>query len=129
MILDQFVSIESLGLLAELNIGLLIMELLLFMSSIFLMLLILVQRGKGGGLTGALGGMGGQSAFGSKAARPSFVSFDTDLDGTLSETEFTSRLSDDFDRHTPIDSFHHRALTIGQLSRRFGRHGMLLDYT
>ena len=31
------------------------------------MLLILVQRGKGGGLTGALGGMGGQSAFGAKA--------------------------------------------------------------
>jgi preprotein translocase subunit SecG len=35
--------------------------------SIFLMLLILVQRGRGGGLTGALGGMGGQSAFGTKA--------------------------------------------------------------
>ena len=35
--------------------------------SLFLILLILVQRGKGGGLTGALGGPGGQSAFGSKA--------------------------------------------------------------
>lgn len=35
--------------------------------SIFLTLLILVQRGRGGGLTGALGGMGGQSAFGTKA--------------------------------------------------------------
>lgn len=35
--------------------------------SIFLTLLILVQRGRGGGLTGALGGMGGQSAFGAKA--------------------------------------------------------------
>ena len=35
--------------------------------SIFLILLILVQRGRGGGLTGALGGPGGQSAFGSKA--------------------------------------------------------------
>ena len=35
--------------------------------SIFLILLVLVQRGKGGGLTGALGGPGGQSAFGSKA--------------------------------------------------------------
>jgi preprotein translocase subunit SecG len=34
---------------------------------IFLVLLILVQRGRGGGLTGALGGPGGQSAFGSKA--------------------------------------------------------------
>src|SRR5688572_6082641 len=35
--------------------------------SLFLTLLILVQRGRGGGLTGALGGMGGQSAFGTKA--------------------------------------------------------------
>ena len=35
--------------------------------SLFLILLILVQRGKGGGLAGALGGPGGQSAFGSKA--------------------------------------------------------------
>lgn len=35
--------------------------------AIFLILLVLVQRGRGGGLTGALGGMGGQSAFGTKA--------------------------------------------------------------
>ena|SRR5687767_4587013 len=35
--------------------------------SLFLILVILVQRGRGGGLTGALGGMGGQSAFGTKA--------------------------------------------------------------
>jgi preprotein translocase subunit SecG len=35
--------------------------------ALFLILLILVQRGRGGGLTGALGGMGGQSAFGTKA--------------------------------------------------------------
>ena len=40
---------------------------LLFASSLFLILLVLVQRGRGGGLTGALGGMGGQSAFGTKA--------------------------------------------------------------
>ncbi len=40
---------------------------LLFLVSTFLILLVLVQRGKGGGLTGALGGMGGQSAFGAKA--------------------------------------------------------------
>ena len=30
-------------------------------------MLILVQRGRGGGLVGAFGGMGGQSAFGAKA--------------------------------------------------------------
>lgn len=40
---------------------------LLFVLAIFLILLVLVQRGRGGGLTGALGGMGGSSAFGAKA--------------------------------------------------------------
>jgi preprotein translocase subunit SecG len=41
--------------------------LLLFLTAAFLILLILIQRGKGGGLAGAFGGMGGQSAFGTKA--------------------------------------------------------------
>ncbi len=40
---------------------------LLLVTSIFLILVVLVQRGRGGGLTGALGGAGGQSAFGAKA--------------------------------------------------------------
>jgi preprotein translocase subunit SecG len=40
---------------------------LLALIAIFMVMLILIQRGKGGGLTGALGGMGGQSAFGTKA--------------------------------------------------------------
>ena len=40
---------------------------LLFLSALFLIVLVLVQRGKGGGLAGAFGGMGGQSAFGTKA--------------------------------------------------------------
>lgn len=44
-----------------------LLTILLFLTSIFLILLVLVQRGKGGGLVGALGGMGGQSAFGAKA--------------------------------------------------------------
>lgn len=39
----------------------------LLLLSVFLILLILVQRGRGGGLAGALGGPGGQSAFGTKA--------------------------------------------------------------
>jgi preprotein translocase subunit SecG len=39
----------------------------MFVVALFLILLILVQRGKGGGLAGAFGGMGGQSAFGTKA--------------------------------------------------------------
>src|ERR1700683_4057719 len=33
----------------------------------FLILLVLIQRGRGGGLAGAFGGAGGSSAFGSKA--------------------------------------------------------------
>ena len=40
---------------------------LMFFTTSFLILLVLVQRGRGGGLAGALGGMGGQSAFGTKA--------------------------------------------------------------
>lgn len=40
---------------------------LLVLMALFLIALVLVQRGRGGGLTGALGGMGGQSAFGTRA--------------------------------------------------------------
>ena len=40
---------------------------LLLLTSLFLIVLVLIQRGKGGGLAGAFGGMGGQSAFGTKA--------------------------------------------------------------
>lgn len=39
----------------------------LFLISAFMVLLILIQRGKGGGLIGALGGSGGSSPFGSRA--------------------------------------------------------------
>jgi preprotein translocase subunit SecG len=44
-----------------------VMMFLLAGMAIFLILLVLVQRGRGGGLAGALGGMGGSSAFGAKA--------------------------------------------------------------
>ena len=43
-----------------------LMTLLMF-AGLFLIGLILLQRGRGGGLAGAFGGMGGQSAFGTKA--------------------------------------------------------------
>src|SRR5262249_54923922 len=43
-----------------------LLTLLLFVS-LFLMLVILLQRGRGGGLAGAFGGVGGRSAFGTKA--------------------------------------------------------------
>lgn len=39
----------------------------LLVDGVLLILIILLQRGRGGGLVGALGGMGGQSAFGTKA--------------------------------------------------------------
>lgn len=44
--------------------------LLMFLMSVtglFLILIVLLQRGRGGGLAGAFGGSGGQSAFGTKA--------------------------------------------------------------
>ncbi len=44
-----------------------ILAILLGLTAFFMILLILIQRGRGGGLVGALGGMGGQSAFGTKA--------------------------------------------------------------
>lgn len=44
-----------------------LLQILLLISGLFLMLIILLQRGRGGGLAGAFGGAGGQSAFGTKA--------------------------------------------------------------
>ena len=44
-----------------------ILNLLVILTSIFLIFLVLIQRGKGGGLAGAFGGVGGSSAFGSRA--------------------------------------------------------------
>jgi preprotein translocase subunit SecG len=44
-----------------------VLPILLLLTSLFLILLVLIQRGRGGGLAGAFGGLGGQSAFGTKA--------------------------------------------------------------
>ena len=44
-----------------------LLMILLLITALFLIVLVLIQRGKGGGLAGAFGGMGGQSAFGTKA--------------------------------------------------------------
>jgi preprotein translocase subunit SecG len=44
-----------------------ILNTLLILTSLFLICLVLIQRGKGGGLAGAFGGVGGSSAFGTKA--------------------------------------------------------------
>jgi preprotein translocase subunit SecG len=44
-----------------------LLNVILLLLGPFLILLILIQRGKGGGLIGALGGAGGSSPFGSRA--------------------------------------------------------------
>ncbi|GAC1470466.1 MAG: hypothetical protein NVSMB9_15600 [Isosphaeraceae bacterium] len=44
-----------------------ILNTLIVLICLFLICLILIQRGKGGGLAGAFGGVGGSSAFGTKA--------------------------------------------------------------
>jgi preprotein translocase subunit SecG len=44
-----------------------VLNIIIVLLSLFLILLVLIQRGKGGGLAGAFGGMGGSSAFGSRA--------------------------------------------------------------
>jgi preprotein translocase subunit SecG len=44
-----------------------VLNALMFILAIVLTFLILIQRGKGGGLIGALGGTGGASPFGSRA--------------------------------------------------------------
>ncbi|GAG24613.1 unnamed protein product, partial [marine sediment metagenome] len=41
---------------------------LFLLTAVVLILLILVQKGRGGGLAGAFGGPGGHSAFGTKTA-------------------------------------------------------------
>ena len=44
-----------------------VLEPVLLFLSFILIVLVLIQRGKGGGLSGAFGGVGGSSAFGSRA--------------------------------------------------------------
>lgn len=44
-----------------------VINVVLLVLGLFLILLVLIQRGKGGGLSGAFGGVGGSSAFGSRA--------------------------------------------------------------
>ena len=43
------------------------LNIIVFLLGLFLILIILIQRGKGGGLAGAFGGLGGSSPFGSRA--------------------------------------------------------------
>src|SRR4051812_32596596 len=45
-----------------------LMNLVILILGLLLMLIVLIQRGKGGSLAGAFGGVGGSSPFGSRAA-------------------------------------------------------------
>ncbi len=44
-----------------------ILNTIVILLSLFMICLVLIQRGKGGGLAGAFGGVGGSSAFGTKS--------------------------------------------------------------
>jgi preprotein translocase subunit SecG len=44
-----------------------VLNIVLAFAGLILIVLVLIQRGKGGGLAGAFGGAGGSSAFGSRA--------------------------------------------------------------
>ena len=54
-------------LLAEASWFSLIMNTFVILTSLLLIFVVLIQRGKGGGLAGAFGGAGGSSPFGSRA--------------------------------------------------------------
>lgn len=54
--------------------------LIVFISVLMILFIVVIQRGKGGGLAGALGGAGGSSAFGSRAA-DAFVKYTLVLAG------------------------------------------------
>ena len=70
---------------------------LLSVGSVFIILLVLIQRGRGGGLAGALGGMGGYSAFGTRAGdiftRITIVAAAIWLLAAMALTKITSRSS------------------------------------
>ncbi len=55
------------SLFAEASGWSIILNVIVILVSLVLMVAILIQRGKGGGLAGAFGGAGGSSAFGSRA--------------------------------------------------------------
>jgi preprotein translocase subunit SecG len=54
------------GILAQMTLGQWLLAALLIFVCVFLMIVILLQRGRGGGLAGAFGGAGGSAAFGAK---------------------------------------------------------------
>ncbi len=55
------------ALLASVSTGSVLLNVVVVLLSLVLIFIVLIQRGKGGGLAGAFGGAGGSSAFGSRA--------------------------------------------------------------
>ena len=56
------------ALFADVSTGSIALNIVILILSFLLMFIVLIQRGKGGGLAGAFGGAGGSSPFGSRAA-------------------------------------------------------------
>jgi preprotein translocase subunit SecG len=54
-------------LFAEASTWSVLLNIVVLLLSVLLMFIVLIQRGKGGGLAGAFGGVGGSSPFGSRA--------------------------------------------------------------
>ncbi len=54
-------------LFAEASTWSILLDVVVVLLSLLLMFIVLIQRGKGGGLAGAFGGVGGSSPFGSRA--------------------------------------------------------------
>jgi preprotein translocase subunit SecG len=78
---------------------------LLALGSLFLILLVLIQRGRGGGLAGAFGGMGGYSAFGTRAGdvftRITIVAASLWILGAMALTRLNSSGSKLYDNPAP----------------------------
>ena len=54
-------------LFADVSTWSILLNVVVLVLSLLLMFIVLIQRGKGGGLAGAFGGVGGSSPFGSRA--------------------------------------------------------------
>jgi preprotein translocase subunit SecG len=60
-------EVVAVPLFADVSLGSILLDVLVILLSLLLMFIVLIQRGKGGGLAGAFGGVGGSSPFGSRA--------------------------------------------------------------
>jgi preprotein translocase subunit SecG len=59
--------VVAVALFADVSTLSIVLNVIILLLSLLLMFIVLIQRGKGGGLAGAFGGVGGSSPFGSRA--------------------------------------------------------------